>query len=380
MFLFRRLNLRQVLFAASALASLPLASLGLTAASTPAAALFVCGQAGTGNSDGATAGFGAVACGSNASASGGASTATGGFSTASGSGSTATGNNSFASGSGSTATGVDSTASGIYSVASGFFGMASGDNSTATGGYSTASGASSTAYGQASAAGDSILLNTFQNAGTTAIGAEAQAGTTGAGQTNATALGYQAQANAANATALGSGAQANFANSTAIGQGAATTRANQVVIGTSSNTYTMPGVASAASLAAQSGPTSFVTTDAAGNLATSNINPSSIGALDGRVTNLESSVAQLQSNVAQLQRGLHKAYEVTAIALAMAGATLPEGKRYALSANWGTFQGENGFAASGIVRVSDNVFLNGGLGIGANRGTAGGRAGLTFAW
>jgi hypothetical protein len=47
-----------------------------------------------------------------------------------------------------------------------------------------------------------------------------------------------------------------------------TTRANQVVVGTATNTYTLAGVTSAASLAAQSGPVSFVTSDGAGNLAT----------------------------------------------------------------------------------------------------------------
>src|SRR5262249_42098903 len=67
-------------------------------------------------------------------------------------------------------------------------------------------------------------------------------------------------------SALGPSASATFANSTAIGNGAATTRINQVAIGTGSNTYTLAGINSAASLAAQSGTLKVVTTDAAGNL------------------------------------------------------------------------------------------------------------------
>jgi autotransporter adhesin len=43
--------------------------------------------------------------------------------------------------------------------------------------------------------------------------------------------------------------------------------------GTASNTYTMAGVTSAASSAAQSGPTQFVTTDLSGNLAAFNLTP-----------------------------------------------------------------------------------------------------------
>ena len=76
-----------------------------------------------------------------------------------------------------------------------------------------------------------------------------------------------AVATGTNATAVGPGASATFANSSAFGAGASATAANQMAFGTASNTYRMPGITSAASLAAQSGPTSFVTTDANGNLA-----------------------------------------------------------------------------------------------------------------
>jgi autotransporter adhesin len=79
--------------------------------------------------------------------------------------------------------------------------------------------------------------------------------------------GESAVATGSNSVALGTGANATLANSSAIGNGATTTRANQIVIGTTSNTYTTPGITSNASIAAQSGPLSVVTTDANGNLA-----------------------------------------------------------------------------------------------------------------
>ena len=88
----------------------------------------------------------------------------------------------------------------------------------------------------------------------------------------------------------------------------------------------------------------------------------------------------LTANVALLRRDVRRGYEGTAIALAMAGATLPEGKTFALSANYGAFRGQSGFAATGIARVSDNVLVHGGVGFGANHGGVGGRAGVTFAW
>ncbi len=105
----------------------------------------------------------------------------------------------------------------------------------------------------------------------TAIGANSQAQGANAiaiGGNNTTGAGNAAFASAANAIAIGNRAAATFVNSAAFGNGATTTRANQQVLGTAANTYTTPGITSAASLAAQTGPTQIVTSDAAGNLAT----------------------------------------------------------------------------------------------------------------
>jgi hypothetical protein len=67
------------------------------------------------------------------------------------------------------------------------------------------------------------------------------------------------------------------------------------------------------------------------------------------------------------------------MALAMVGGlTLPDGKTYAISGNWGTFEGENALAFGAIARISNNIYVTGGVGMGLNNNTVGGRAGITF--
>jgi hypothetical protein len=324
-----------------------------------------------------------------------------------------------------------------------------------------AEGVNSTAIGASALAGgvDQFGVGVgnplpFQNAGTTAIGSFSQAGATAAGQTNATAVGFTAQANGANASALGTNAKANnanasafgngatasgvsslalgdsalasatgavavglnskatganaiaigngatatgsiavgngasagnggaafgdgssatFANSAAIGPGAVATRANQVMVGTASNTYTLSGINSAASLAAQTGPTKFVTADANGNLATASLSVPDI-------TGLQNNVALLQGSVGVLQNQMKQSFEGTAIAVAMGGSALPSDKRFAISSNWGTFRGQNAGSFLAQARVNDYVVLNGGVGFGFAQGGVAGRAGVTFAW
>ena len=143
----------------------------------------------------------------------------------------------------------------------------------------------------------------------------------------------------------------------------------------------MPGVTSVASLAAQSGPTSFVTSDAGGNLAVSQFGPQAIGALDGRVSNLEQSVSGLQQSVTALQQSVRRAYEGTAVAIAMGGVTaLPVGSRYSVSANIGTFRGATAFGGGAQFRITPHLVASGALGLGFTEGGVGGRGGLTYDW
>lgn len=102
-------------------------------------------------------------------------------------------------------------------------------------------------------------------------------------------------------------------------------------------------------------------------------NTADISSLDSRVTSTESGFSDMSGRI-------DKAFEGTAMALAMVGGGLPSDKDFAMSLNWGTFEGENAFAGTAQARISENFLIHGGLGIGANQGTVGGRAGLTYAW
>ena len=242
-------------------------------------------------------------------------------------------------------------------------------DATATGVSSTANGATATAYGQGSTAnGDTATAygqgSTANGSATTAIGQASNASGTGA-----TALGATAQATADSAIAVGNNAAATFTNFAAIGTGAATTRINQVAIGTGTNTYTLAGINSAASLAAQTGTLRVVTTGAAGNLASAPL-----------PTDLSGSVATLQSQVTTLQGQVKQAFEGTAIAIALGASTLPGDKRYAVTVNWGNFRGENAMSLAAQYRVTDYVVLNAGVAAGFAQGGVGSRAGVTFAW
>jgi len=203
-------------------------------------------------------------------------------------------------------------------MATGQASFASGDNSTAAGQLSTASGADSTALGQGSVA----------------------SGT--------------------DSTAVGQGSQATHDNAMALGAGAQTTAANQVIVGGATNTYTTPGIASAASRAAQTGPVELVTTDLNGNLAS-----------DGGAT--AAAIRGLNEDVRENRDGV-------AMALAMQSPSLAGAENFALSGGFGAYAGGSAFAATGAVRISPNAQLDGGIGVGFRENRVGGRIGVTFKW
>jgi hypothetical protein len=91
-------------------------------------------------------------------------------------------------------------------------------------------------------------------------------------------------------------------------------------------------------------------------------------------------VAGLQQSVGALQQSIQRSYEGTAIAIALAGSALPSDKQFAVSANWGTFRGQNAFSGSAQLRVNEYLVLNAGVGAGLREGGVGGRAGVTVAW
>src|SRR5689334_14791960 len=134
--------------------------------------------------------------------------------------STAVGDSASATEGGGTAVGTSAVADGGGSTAVGTAAVASGGGSTAVGHSSQAIGESSIAVGFQAVAGFHDSTHNLSNSGATAIGTNAEAGTGGLGQDNATAVGQGAVANAASATAVGQQASANFSSASAFGQGA----------------------------------------------------------------------------------------------------------------------------------------------------------------
>lgn len=152
--------------------------------------------------------------------------------------------------------------------------------------------------------------------------------------------------------ALGAGASAGYNNSVAIGAGATALREGQVVLGTSSNTYTMAGIGSSASRAAQSGPVKLVTADANGNLATT----------DFDITGLNSDITRLKTTVDRNRKDANKGI---AAAMAMTGAPTPsEPGKTAWATNVATYGGEfaTSFAVAHMLDVEYPVVVNGSLG------------------
>jgi len=190
--------------------------------------------------------------------------------------------------------------------------------------------------------------------GSVAVGAAASAANGGA------AFGDGAIATGVNATAIGPGASAAFANSSAIGSGASATAANQMALGTASNTYRMPGITSAASLAAQSGPTSFVTTDGSGNLATTGFGPQQMmqgmQSMGQSINQLSAAVSSLQTQVDNNRR---EARAGAALAMATSGLHYdPRPGKATLAAAVGSFQGQSGLAVGFGYAVSDRFRVN----------------------
>jgi hypothetical protein len=66
----------------------------------------------------------------------------------------------------------------------------------------------------------------------------------------------------------------------------------------------------------------------------------------------------------------------------MGGGFLPDNKKFALAANYGTFAGQNALAVTGLVRATDAVVFTGSVsvGIGTQSNDVGGRVGMQIAW
>jgi autotransporter adhesin len=266
------------------------------------------------------------------------------------------GASSTAGGSNSTAYGFNSTASGSSAVAIGDSSVASADGAVAMGLNSSATGPNAIAIGQGATATGSVAMGTSSSAAN-----------------GGAAYGDFSSATGTDSTAIGPNATATHANSAAFGNGARTTRANQQVFGTASNSYTMPGLTSSHSKSSQGAPTHLVTSNAKGDLAAYTF------AELGLASHAEMDALNARMNEVSAMND--RALAGVAMAFAMAGSpTLLDGERFAMSGNWGTFEGQNGLAMNGAVRLAKSVQLNGGVAYGVNEDLAGGRVGVRVGW
>ncbi len=264
--------------------------------------------------------------------------------------------------------------SGNGALAGGFAAVASGEATVAIGVGARATQAGATAIGtNAVASGDPTTAVGF---GARATGNEASAfgGLAVATGDNATALGRSAHAGGTNAVAVGAFSSAMQADSVAIGQGVATTRANQIAIGSATQTYTLAGLASVQSMAAQTGATAFVSTDASGNLAASSIGPSTIAALDGRVSGLEAGLGSLSRYAVESRK---EARRGIASAMALASAPIPSAPgRLTYVLNGATFRGEYAVGGSVAYRLDTNRPIAVTVGVAGGAGNVGARIGI----
>jgi hypothetical protein len=107
----------------------------------------------------------------------------------------------------------------------------------------------------------------------------------------------------------------------------------------------------------------------------------SMDSVSDRLSGLENSMLAIEDALGAAKAEADKNTTGIAMAFAMAGVgDIAPGETVAISANWGTFGGKNGFASGFAVRASENVSFNGGVAFGEKGGAVGGRAGIRLAW
>jgi autotransporter adhesin len=122
-----------------------------------------------------------------------------------------------------------------------------------------------------------------------------------------------------------------------------------------------------------------LTNVAAGVAPTDAVNVSQLNSI---ASGVQSQINGVQTQINGLQTQINRANSGVAMAMAMGGGFLPDNKKYAIAANYGTFAGQNGVALTGLARITDRVVLSGsvGYGIGPDANQFGGRVGAQFAW
>ena len=94
-------------------------------------------------------------------------------------------------------------------------------------------------------------------------------------------------------------------------------------------------------------------------------------------TTLENNVAALGGALARQAR---RADGGIAAAMALGGTVMPPDMTVAVSFNLATYRGQQGFSGAIVARVTDHVWVSGGVAGSTVHGSTGGRAGITFGW
>ncbi len=214
-----------------------------------------------------------------------------------------------------------------------------------------------------------------------------------------TAVGYDSTASGANSTALGYQATTVHEGSTAIGANATTTAANQLMLGASGTSVVIADLD--ASTAAQSGPVDVVTVDANGTLGRQDVasaawveaihtsmesiaavTDAQFDALNGEVAQLAGRVSLLGGRVDALEFGLDELATQTsggiAASMAFGGTMVVPDSTFSMSLNAATYNGQQGFSGSLTARLSEKVYVSGGIAGSTARNTTGGRVGVAF--
>ena len=191
----------------------------------------------------------------------------------------------------------------------------------------------------------------------------------------AVAIGNANQAIGNGAVALGNGSMALADGAVAIGPGAVADEVNLIALGSSIGRVRAPGITSQASRDAQDGALSLVTTDMAGNLGSVDLNVSSLLTVDSRIAGLDNRVSLLDQAVARNRRFANGGI---AAAMALSGTTIVPDSDWSMSFNLATFEGQQGFSTSIVGRVTEGLYISGGITGSTVNGTTAGRVGVAF--
>lgn len=201
---------------------------------------------------------------------------------------------------------------------------------------------------------------------TTANTALANAATAQNTASSATVLANNAQTTANSALTNAAGAQTT-ANTARVEAAAAQTTANGALQrsgGAMSGAIDMGGNAIA----------NLATPVAAGDAANK-------GYVDSQLAAVSGGLATLNSKLSDVSNRADRATQGVAMAFAMAGTpTLMPSETFAISGNWGGYEGKSGLAFGAAYKLDASVQLNGGFAYGVNENTVGGRVGVRMGW